>query len=61
MSRDFDCVECGRHIISFGYDMKIDLCAACITLPGWYMNPELVKILDPENRRNPKNVGSGAN
>jgi hypothetical protein len=42
---EFDCCECGRHIISFGYGSdrppEPPLCAACLMLPGWPSIPEL--------------------
>lgn len=50
MSEEFDCCECGRHIIRFIPEPPglVKLCAQCITLPGWFNDPELVAILDPE-------------
>ena len=47
--REFDCVECGQHVIQFGADLdRPALCANCMTLPGWFNEPELRRILDPE-------------
>lgn len=50
--REFNCVECGRHIMSFGAEMTdIALCALCIFMPGWYRYPQLCEKLDPDNKR----------
>jgi hypothetical protein len=42
---EFDCCECGRHIISFGFGSdrppEPPLCAACLMIPGWPSIPEL--------------------
>src|SRR6202035_4199320 len=50
----FDCCECGRHMISFGYGSEQipepPLCAACLMLPGWQSVPELRRRLDPTMR-----------
>jgi hypothetical protein len=49
-SREFDCVECGRHIVRFAaWDNEPALCAECLFLPGWYKSPGLKQILDPTN------------
>ena len=48
-SMEFDCAECGRHIISIvpsGYE---PLCGLCVYHPGWFRNSELRKVLDPEH------------
>jgi hypothetical protein len=56
---EFDCCECGRHIISYGYGSdrppEPPLCAACLMLPGWPSIPELRKIFGlagPKGERN---------
>lgn len=50
--REFDCVECGRHIIQIiGYTEEPELCAACMTMPGWFNYPSLCDLIDPENHR----------
>jgi len=42
---EFDCCECGRHIISYGFGSdrppEPPLCAACLMIPGWPSIPEL--------------------
>ena len=43
---EFDCPECGRHIIAFC--PRVFLCALCQMVPGWFREPGLAKILDPE-------------
>lgn len=43
----FYCIECGRHIIRFAAPEDApDKCGLCITIPGWFRHPDLVKILD---------------
>lgn len=56
--REFDCVGCGRHIVSFG-NLTLsaahpDTCAACWSIPGWFNDPEVARILDPDNTRRPR-------
>jgi hypothetical protein len=46
--QEFDCVECGRHIIRFAGDGGV-LCALCLFTPGWFRNEELREIFDPEH------------
>jgi DNA-directed RNA polymerase subunit RPC12/RpoP len=54
---EYDCVECGRHIVALAGDLdptaRQHLCAACVMLPGWIHDPGLCQILDPEHSRNP--------
>lgn len=45
---EFDCIECGRHMIRFGCSEPRGLCGLCIHLPGWFRDPALVKSLDPD-------------
>jgi len=51
----FQCVECGRNIISIGNQslqaLHPNLCAACFSIPRWYFNPELARYIDPEHDR----------
>jgi len=47
MIHEFDCAECGRHIINVGGTSPFNLCAVCIAMPGWYNDPKLVEVLDP--------------
>jgi len=54
--QEFDCAECGRHIFRFGAPAELPLCAHCIHLPGWFEDPELQRILDPDWR----GAGSGS-
>ena len=54
---EFDCTECGRHIIQIaGPVSEFQLCAACLTIPGWYTVPEIVRLLDPNNLRRMSDV-----
>ncbi len=50
--RAFDCSECGRHIISICGPRPAldgsDRCAACMSMPGWFLDPELRRVLDPD-------------
>lgn len=54
---EFDCRECGRHIISIGNQSLAvthpDTCAACFSIPRWYLDPELAQAIDPHGLRNP--------
>jgi hypothetical protein len=58
--REFDCVECGRHIVSFGNIIldaaHRDTCAACFSIPGWFNEPEIARMLDPDNTRRPRTL-----
>jgi hypothetical protein len=49
MTREFDCAECGRHIISFGYDPGGNLCGVCLNMPGWFRDKRLRDVIDPEH------------
>lgn len=45
---EFDCLECGRHIIRFAApEGQPKLCAMCTMMPGWFRNPDLRELLDP--------------
>ena len=45
---EFDCIECGRHIIVICAPPNMPaLCAICITMPGWFNDPQLRERLDP--------------
>lgn len=44
---EFDCIECGRHILRWG-PPDDPVCAECLHLPGWFRNPEIAAMLDPE-------------
>jgi hypothetical protein len=46
---EFDCAECGRHIVAFVRPSDAALCAACLHLPGWYRDVGLRRRLDPEH------------
>lgn len=47
---EFDCVGCGRHIVRFAAPPGADTCAECTFSPGWFRDPELVALLDPDYR-----------
>lgn len=48
-ARQFQCCECQRHIIQIcGPSDAPALCAACMMLPGWYMDPVLCARVDPD-------------
>lgn len=46
---EFDCVECGRHVVRYPVDLGNDqhLCGHCLTLPGWFRDAGLRKRIDP--------------
>jgi hypothetical protein len=39
MTIEFDCVDCGRHVVSFGYDPPDRRCASCAWVRD-YVAPE---------------------
>jgi hypothetical protein len=49
-SDEFDCVDCGRHIVRMilfaGEDGR--RCAHCMHMPGWHRDPNIAKLLDPD-------------
>jgi hypothetical protein len=48
---EFVCRGCRRLIFSFPPDspaVSQGLCGMCVSLPGWFDDPELRDILDPE-------------
>lgn len=52
MPDEFNCVDCGRHIVAFPRDvMKMKMCAACLCVPGWWTMPAVAKLIDPEHDR----------
>lgn len=47
-AKEFDCVECHRHITRFvHHEGEPLICAECMHMPGWHTDPELVRIFDP--------------
>jgi hypothetical protein len=44
---EFDCCECGRHILVVCGPISAPLCAACLMLPGWYRDAALRNLIDP--------------
>lgn len=46
---EFDCCECGRHIIRIIPDGTGPVCGACIFMPGWFRDPEIRAVLDPSH------------
>ncbi|WP_203158386.1 helix-turn-helix domain-containing protein [Methylobacterium aquaticum] len=49
MSAEFDCCECGRHIVAIVATSvpTPPLCALCLTCPGWFRHPEVRAAIDP--------------
>jgi hypothetical protein len=46
---EFDCIECGRHIIRIIAELdRPKICACCMMIPGWFTVPELRAIIDPD-------------
>lgn len=47
---EFDCTDCGRHIIAITEDKPPEgpFCATCLHLPGWFRDPVLRKMFDPD-------------
>jgi hypothetical protein len=53
-AREFDCIECGRHIISFpAWGMHVGedhgLCNACLMNPGWFKIRSVRELIAPEH------------
>jgi predicted RNA-binding Zn-ribbon protein involved in translation (DUF1610 family) len=42
---EFDCGKCGRHIISLCDPYRVDICAMCRSIPGWFRDSELARRL----------------
>lgn len=40
---EFDCVECGEHIVSFCHHGDAR-CAMCRHMPHWFMRPDLRRL-----------------
>ncbi len=52
----FDCAECRRHIVvlSGRERWKVEgLCLICQQLPGWFTDPELRRMFDPDGLSKP--------
>jgi hypothetical protein len=46
---EFDCADCGRHIVHFGASPGEPLrCASCLFMPGWYEDHELRRVFEPD-------------
>ena len=44
---EFDCYDCEQHIVDVVAETAVR-CAACIALPGWYMDPHLRAVFGLE-------------
>lgn len=56
---EFDCCECGRHIVDVsGQGREPPLCAECLHVPGWFRDPQLARILDPNGDCKPPQGGN---
>jgi hypothetical protein len=52
-SEEFDCLECGQHIVRIIADPAAPkLCAHCRFMPGWFRNAEVRALLAPEGLPN---------
>lgn len=52
--REFDCQLCGRHIVMIAEPTPLgDICLTCRHLPGWYLDPQLRKLIDPDGAARP--------
>ena len=43
---EFDCKECGRHVVAICSPYRIEVCALCQSMPGWFRLPKLRRRLD---------------
>jgi hypothetical protein len=52
--QEFDCIECGQHIVRFIDDQPCaaKLCGHCFYIPGWFRNEDMRKLLAPEGLNN---------
>jgi hypothetical protein len=54
-SPEFDCRECGRHIVPLGNPVlqatHPDLCALCWSIPRWWTDPEMSRVFDRDHDR----------
>lgn len=61
---EFDCIDCGRHIISLPAGSSrwtAGRCATCFSLPGWFLIDELRVRFEPdEDWRTPVRPAQGA-
>lgn len=50
-AREFDCIECGRHIVAFVLCQGVEhgLCVACLMHPGWFKDAAFRGALDPDH------------
>lgn len=48
---EFDCRECGMHIIDFSGQWREPVCAHCMWYPRWFNDPKLCEIFDRDNWR----------
>jgi len=48
---EFDCIECGRHVVRMVCMPNIELCGMCISTPGWHENAEIRAVVDPDYHR----------
>lgn len=39
--KEFDCIDCGRHIVAICPSREAPVCTTCIMVPGWFNDPEL--------------------
>lgn len=53
---EFDCKECGRHIVVLTgrESWKCEgLCSLCVHLPAWFNDPDLRAVFDPDGLARP--------
>lgn len=50
---EFDCCECGRHIVAIVLEAKPEppLCAQCLFTPGWHEDPKLQALIEPDEAK----------
>lgn len=47
--KEFDCFECGQHIVDCSGTNTSNLCATCICIPGWFTDADLRAIFGPSH------------
>lgn len=50
-AREFDCIECGQHIVSLCVHTGEEhgLCAACLMNPGWFKIKAVRELIAPDH------------
>lgn len=50
---EFDCGDCGRHIVRIIPTRGPAICAECLYMPGWFNIPQVKAMFDPMDEVRP--------